>query len=518
MIAPVETNKQDDNDDGVYVSMENLFLYVVNELEGNLGYLMTDHFASHTLRVLLVVLSGRPLVDTATISLLQSKKKEKIDIANQAPRKEDAYNVARSVPSSFSKALDNMISGTMTGLDTTYLRALATHPVGNPVLQLLLELEFSRSGKQKAKDENSLFRRLLPDDPIVQGTMSASFVTSLLYDTVGSRLLETIVQYAPGKVFKAVYRNLFREKLGNLAKNEIAGFVMIRMLERLSKEDLQHAIEQICPQICNLVEHSRTSIIKTLIERCQVRGVDTSPISQEIQRAYRGENSNLLVSMLKLDLQDTEGMALERKKQLETSDAGGTHASFLAQSMLDAPGPLREMITTSILSLDTRSLVVMAKNRTATHVLQKALTCHAQTKVFLRKSIQSFQGHILDLATDPIASHVVDIFWDAAGDQLFLRERVAQELLENEVDLKESFSGRVVWRNWMMDLYKRRRLDWIKQAKGIATDNEEATIKDQQPAKSAIELAREKYAVAKKSQRNGKFQGETRIYVPKDQP
>ena len=517
LITPMEMDKEDRTDQ-VYVSMENLFLYVVNELEGNLGYLMTDHFASHTLRVLLVVLSGRPLMDTPTASLLQSKKKEKIDIAYQVSKKKDIYNVTRSVPGSFNEALDSMISGTVTGLDTTYLRALATHPIGNPVLQLLLELEFSRSGKQKAKDESSLFRKLLPDDPVVQGTTSASFVTSLLYDTVGSRLLETIVQHAPGKVFKAIYRSLFREKLASLAKNETAGFVMIKMLERLSREDLQHATEQICPHVGSLIERSRTSIIKTLIERCRVREIDTDLIGQEIERAYDGKNSNLLMNMLKLDSQDTENMAPERKKQLETQDVSKTHVSLLAQTMLEVPGPLREMMTTSILSLDAPTLVMIAKNRTATHVLQKALTCHSQTKVLLRKYIQSFQGHILDLALDPIASHVVDNLWDAAGDQLFLRERVAQELLENEVDIKESFSGRVVWRNWMMDLYKRRRVEWIQQAKSTTVENDPTRTKDQLSAQSAIELARKKFAVNKKTQRNGKFHGEAENQIPKDQP
>ena len=514
LIAPLEMHEQEGSGDELYVSMENLFLYVVNELEGNLGYLMTDHFASHTLRVLLVVLSGRPLIDTATTSLIQSKKKEKIDIADQTSRKQDVYNTTRSVPGSFSEALDNMILSTVTGLDTTYLRALATHPVGNPVIQLLIELEFARSGKQKAKDQNSLFHRLLPDDPIAQGTTSASFVTSLLYDTVGSRLLETIVQHAPGRVFKAIYRSLFRDKLASLAKNETAGFVMIKILERLSAEDLQHATEQICPQIGSLIERSRTSIIKILIERCHVRDVDVTPVVLEIRRAYNGNESNLLMNMLKLDVNDAESMAPERKKKLEMQDSAKVHASLLAQTMLETPGPLREMITTSILSLDTSTLVMMAKNRTATHVFQKALTCNGQTKLFLRKSTQAFQGHISDLTLDPIASHVVDTLWDATADQLFLRERVAQELLENETNIKDSFSGRVVWKNWMMDLYKRRRVEWIKQAKGTAMDNHEAHIKDQQVAPSAIELARKKFALRKKTGRNGKMDREAENQVP----
>lgn len=497
----MEDHTQDVEDGQVYVSIENLFLYTINELQGNLGYLMTDPFASHTLRVLLVVLSGRPLAGSAMTSLLRSKKKEKIDLASGASASQLDIMTTRTVPESFGTALDKMISGTIAGLDTTYLRALATHPLGNPVLQLLLELEFSKSSKQMAKDVNSLFRKLLPDDPLVQGTTSASFVTSLLYDPVGSRLLETIIQFAPGRVFKSIYKDLFREKMGSLVKNETAGFVLTRMLERLSQEDLRHAVEQICPQIPTLIERSQTSIIKIMIGRCEVRQVQTDPIADAILRGYGGERTGILPKMLKLDIDDVESMAPERKKQLEAQDTGKTHASLLAQAMLDAPGPLRKMITESMISMTTQNLLSVAKSRTATHMLQKALTCSAQTKLFLRQIVQRFQGSLSELAIDPIASHVVDTFWVATESLFFIRERFAQELLEHESALKESFSGRAVWRNWMMDLYKMRRLEWISQAKGTVNalngPDSKAVVNHEVTAKSGIELAREKYAATK---------------------
>src|SRR2546421_11464025 len=62
----------DENGETVFVTMENLFLYTLNELEGNLGYLITHRFASHTLRVLLVILAGLPLTRQSTANLLQS--------------------------------------------------------------------------------------------------------------------------------------------------------------------------------------------------------------------------------------------------------------------------------------------------------------------------------------------------------------------------------------------------------------------------------------------------------------
>ena len=497
LIAPHQEITEPVDDLRISISMEGLFLSAIKELEGNLGFLMTDNFASHTIRVLLVVLSGQPLRSTATTSLLQSKKKEKIDVTGRRTEPKAEVVESRTVPESFQSALDEMILGTVAGLDTTYLQALATHPTGNPVLQLLVELEFSKTGKSKAREVNSLFRKLLPDDPPVEDTRSASFIKGLLYDPVGSRLGETIVQFAPGKVFKTLYKSLFRNNIGNLVRNDIAGFVVSRILERLSHDDLKQTVDPICQHIPLLIERQRTSVIKTMIERCQIREVDTKAIADAIMAGYGGMGASILTNMVRPGKDDTCGMAPERKSQLEAQDAGKLHASFLAQAMVFATGPLRDLICDSITVMSIPTLLLMAKDRTATHVLQTALTCDGQTKTFRRKTIQQFYGHIPELALDAIASHVVDVFWTATADLLFIRERIAEDLLQCEATLRESFSGRAVWRNWMMDLYKRRRMDWISKTKG--TQEEEASYVSSKPpadmlAKSRIELARERFA------------------------
>ena len=56
--------------------MEKCFLDTMSEIESNIGFLMTDRFASHVLRVLLVVFSGENLDSSANKQLMQSKNKE----------------------------------------------------------------------------------------------------------------------------------------------------------------------------------------------------------------------------------------------------------------------------------------------------------------------------------------------------------------------------------------------------------------------------------------------------------
>lgn len=495
LTAPLDDGKQNPENGDVYVSMENLFLYTLNELESNLGYLMSDQFASHPLRILLVVLSGMPLTAVTSSSVLQSKKKENVSIPGGKPTPTEEKIEARMVPDSFHAALQKMMAGAVAGLDTTYLRALATHPIANPVLQILLELELTRSGKQSAKDSRSLFRKLVPDDTLVKGTESASFINNLVYDTIGSRLLEVIIINAPGKTFKAMYKSLFKDKIGTFAKNEVAAFVVIKIIERLNKEDLVTALEEICPQIDTLIKRSRTSVIKTLIERCRVRQLDVSLISTGLKQAYGEGPSERLFEMLRLSTGPTEGMAEDRRKQLDSKDSAKAHGSLLAQCMLAAPDPLRELICDGLLAVETPLLITIAKDRTASRVLQTALVCPEQVPKFRRLLIPRFYDHIENLAVDLVASHVVDSFWEATNGLAFIRERIANELAQHESALRASISGRAVWRNWKMDIYRTKRREWLNDAKGQNQDTSK-------PAKTSIELARERYAAGSGKQQH----------------
>ena len=487
------------------INFEDLFLSALHELEGNMGYLMTESFASHTLRVLLVVLSGRPLTGTKTTSILQSKAKKKFEPESK-PTSTNDTPLQRAIPESFNAAVDEMFAGITSGLDTHYLRAMATNPLANPVLQLFLEIEFSKAGKQKAKDNQSLYRKLLPDDPLEEGTESVRFIKGLLYDPIGSRLLETIIQHAPGKAFKSLHRALFKENLASIAKNDVAGYVVIKVVERMSKEDLKEAVEKISPEIPVLVEKSRTSVIKALIERCRVRGIDTKTIAEGVEAAYGSSKAELLVKMLR-PTPGNEDLDPEHKAQVDAQDSSKLHTSLLAQAMLAASDKSRELITDSFLTCDLDTVLSIAKDRTASYVLQEALKCSGQSKAFRRKMLQLLTGSVIRLALHAIGSHVVDAMWTASDDLQFIREKIAAELSADEARLRNSFSGRVVWRNWMMDLYNRRRTEWIANCKSDV-DATAAPVErgPQFKAKSGIELARERFA-AKKSGRGGQVIG-----------
>lgn len=510
-----QSKKSEDGEDELDLSLADMFMGVIEELKDNWGYLLTERFASHTIRVLLLVLAGEPVDVTSKDSVVASRKKERLGLpaAGAGMQEETAPTQKRSVPESFEPALKKIMSDMVSGVDDTYLRALATQPIGNPVLQVLLFLELSHFGKSSAKNPRSILRRLVPDESFEEGTDSATFIRGLLYDPVGSRLVETMVRYMPGKVFKNLYKNNLRDRVGSLARNSTAGYVVLRTLERLGKDDLQSAMDLIIPEVPGLIERSRLVVPKVLIERCVIRNVDTKPFAKALQEAYDADPTVRLRQMLRLDestdkpthrsedeeMEDENGEENERRRHNAPSGASSTsaaeklHGSLLAQAMLTVPGPLSELVYSSLLAQSSETIVQLAKEATSSRVLQQALTLPTSTLQFRRQFIPRFQGHLTELAQDNSGSHVVDALWPASKDVFFVKERMAQELAQNEMILRDSFLGRAVWRNWSMDLYKRRRGEWSARAKGIERDPVSADGNGERP-KSKLELARERFA------------------------
>lgn len=494
-----DDNDGEDEDDEPEpeLSLAEMFMQVVEELQGNWGYLLTERFASHTIRVLLLVLAGEPIDVSSNDSVVASRKKERLGVVGGETQEANPVAEKTSVPESFATTLKKVMQDMVSVLDDTYLRALATHPVGNPVLQVLVKLELSHFGKSSAKQSNSIIKRLIPDENFEEDSESARFIRGLLYDPVGSRLLETMVRWMPGKLFKSLYKNYLREQMSSLARNQTAGYVVLRVLERLGKDDLQAVVEQIAPKIPGLIERSRTIVPKVLIERCLARGVDTKPLAKALGASYDSDPTRRIEQMLRLETATADNGKPDSADNGPVSDlnpstkaAEKLHGSLLAQTILTAPGELSELVFSSLLALSPEVLLSICKDPTASRVVQQALTSPASTPQFRRQFITRFTGHLNELALDSSGSHVVDALWPATKDIYFVKERMAQELATSELALRDSFVGRAVWRNWAMDLYKRRRGEWAAKAKGRDTSSNDSGEKP----KSRIEMARARFA------------------------
>lgn len=194
--------------------------------------------------MLLLVLSGQGINGTSSGSLIQSKKKE-----NQLETGKLAEE--RKVPDSFREATTRVLSAVQEKMGVRELRILAVHPVGSPTLQFLLRLELADT--QVDNKRNTLLKKLLSGEEDEGDSSAASFLQNLFYDSVGSHLLESIVQSANKKTFDELYDTYFRGRIASLARNDTASFIAQRVVERLDGKQLEAVLQTLVPLVLNLL-------------------------------------------------------------------------------------------------------------------------------------------------------------------------------------------------------------------------------------------------------------------------
>ncbi|KAI7776801.1 hypothetical protein LA080_004457 [Diaporthe eres] len=472
-------------------SMEKLFLFTLDELEVHLSYLLSDRFGSHALRVLLVVLSGRPLDQVSTKSLLQSKRKEHISVQGGRTGTDEMNGQNRVVPESFTLATQMILESTTASMDSTALRVLATHPTGNPVLQLLVDLDISLNGKDKEKRDKLLLLKLLPGAPETLGdnsTPASDFVNSMMYDPIGSRLLETIVTHAPGKIFKALNANFFSPRIHTYLRNDIACYPAIKALNRMSREDVAESARNMVAEIPKVVAAKRYNVLKALFERCKVRQAteEIDALLGAMCAAYGSDDGlNLVHKLCGLDDESTSKVDDPAKKfqpSLQTDKqkaATLSHGCQLVTALLSIPGAPASTVQKSILSLSTDQLQRLATSTTPSMiVIRTALSSPAEVPNFQKALVTKLAPNVMELAHSQIGHNVINsvvgIPSKAAGPEaqagvvpFHLKERIMGTLGAGEKGLRESWTGRSVWRTWKGDQWKFRRSDWVRFVKEV---------------------------------------------------
>ncbi|KAF8250179.1 ARM repeat-containing protein [Wilcoxina mikolae CBS 423.85] len=518
-----KSGAEDISTETVFASMESLFLFMFHEILPELKSLITHTFASHTIRTLLLLLSGRPVSSATT--LIQSRKKENIPMNTENVSKEVTDQIA-VVPQSFHEAVGKVLAVVNEQFTTEELRMLAVHQIASPALQIMLQLEMGLSKKErriKEKAGGTLLGKLTgvtqKDEAVAtkeeeegenadkkDADVERSFFQNLLYDPVGSHLAESMMRAAPKKDFNMLYKRFIKPRLGSLARNETAAFVVQRVLEKLPKEGLEEAIKEILPQVPGLVERSRVAVLKSLIDACIKHSVDATPIITAIISSYSCSPPELIFKILRLSSTDLLPSDDDKPKHINAPskpkrDPSQLHGALLAQTILDLPAEASAPFTNSLLSQPADTLVALCKHQQASHVVQKILNSPQASMPNKRKFLNILKSKFVELSLDTVASHIVDVCWDSPMNY---RQSIAEELMRAEPEMRESFSGRAVWRNWSMDKYKTRKQLWFSIGKdqdaAAASVTEKARGGQNKPGdrkKTAIELARERHAAQK---------------------
>ncbi|KAK9768120.1 Nucleolar protein 9 [Basidiobolus ranarum] len=448
-------------------SMESMFLDMCKELQPHWNSLIADPYASHIIRVILIILSGEAQEsEGGGKTTVRSKKSVKYNEDHNSIASK-ALTKPRQVPPSFTVMLDEVTNLIITGMSDVVVRSLAVHAVASPVLQLLLVLQ---SKKDESLNDDLIDKLLMgissKQDEVDDIGRRDNFVDTLIKDQVGSHLFEKILQVASASLFHLIYTTYFRGRLANLCQHPIANFVVQHLLTNAKNAgQLEVMMSEIVPDFTGFLRRGRSGVIRSAIDACVRLDCCYKEVMKGISKAFgantmdeRKEFVNLVIRMQSYEQYMREPVKFHPQ------------GALMLQSLLLFPEEHNSLVMNSYLSQPLDVTYSWTLDPVGSRVIESFLTSPNVSLKAKRKIIRSFAGKYHEMAMDKYGSHMVDKCW--AVSDIELKEKIATELVLNEKVVASCFHGKFILRNCQIDQFKRKREEWVEKEKGVERKKE----------------------------------------------
>lgn len=468
----IKTKEEHDvpQEDGVLLSAENLILNMCNQTREEFTALISDPFASHIIRVILHVLAGRSVADDGTgKGNVRSKKSAKYNDANNSKLNANSARPTRLVPPSFKEMLRTITSTMTNGLSDSIVRSLAVHQVANPVLQLLLEV----LAKDDEATKDGLVDKLLMDitkeeEPGYKNNDRDAYVETLLRDQVGSHLLEKILQVASPALFQKFYTSYFRGRLAKLSFHPVANYVIQQFFVHAKTPiQLEMMVKEVLPEFENFLKFGRPGVLRAVVEACKNVGACHKDVIKGLCNAFHTQTPVERKEFLHvvLNMETYESFLERRESQESTKPKFHPQGAVTLQLILQYPEEHSKIVIDSYFAQKDELMYSWTLDPVGSHVIEAFLTSPTVNLKVKRKILRSFLGKYHQMALDRFGGHTVDKCW--AVSDIEMKEKIAQELLEHEHALSQSYYGKFILRNCKIDQFKRKKEEWVEREKGI---------------------------------------------------
>ncbi|KAK9471611.1 armadillo-type protein [Dipodascopsis tothii] len=458
--------------DEAYVSMENMVLFIYNELKPNILDVAFDPYGTHGVRILLLTLTGQAAAG-ANSSLVRSKRSQKTrknelfeETAFSAPTAGPA-----NLPESFREPVESFVKTACKALDSEQARHMVFDPVCSPVLQLLLGI----TGKKK---KYNVLRILFPDADWTSSTLS--FVNAMATDPAGSRFLERILETCDSSFLDQTYREYFVARLDDVYKYLSFPFLVGALVARLDTAAADGLVAGVLPKIRDLGQ-TNLDLLAALIAQTAERDLARDGVTDRILELAAGEDSaadSVLFQLLDVTADSLGSVHDGIKNKINPIPV---KRALLVQSLVGYTPAATERIVESFIALPVEAMLKFARHTIYSHVVEKIMTCDSLTTLQKRRVLNGYVGHFGELASEPSGSRVVDAAAVLSAGMNHYREKIAGELAERRADIQNSLYGRKVWKNWKMDIYVNRPGRWNSFAKPAAAPVRQAPEKKRQP-------------------------------------
>ncbi|KWU45137.1 hypothetical protein RHOSPDRAFT_28944 [Rhodotorula sp. JG-1b] len=510
-------------------TMTALLLSVVAELTPTLPSLIYDPFASHCVRILLLIMSGVPASSSDPKARGERSKKsaqfrkgqgatfgrnwlaDDAALAKADPNgkgKGKATTAERfAIPTEFRPALREMHES-LNALDTAGIdfatgnavpsagavagegvRRAAMHEVAGPVMRILVELE-ALGGWVPGGWADRILCGLVTqveagESSSVGSDLREEYLAGLLRHPASSPTFEMLLRLAPKPVFDALWSDFFEGKLQRLAANAVANFVVAVGVSRVDEVQMQRLVRELkavaTERRGEWIDNFRTGVLRALMESatrlsaCEGEVVD---ILLDTFGLHTDEEKKLVVPCV-LTL---NRLMYWKKLATGATPEPSTQGSVLLQTWLRLHAPHNQVVLDSIAALPFDSLLAISRSATSSRVLDVLLTSPTVPPRGLRTFIMSLLGHYAVLADDRIGSRVAERCFASAD--VYLKDKIAQSLFEQQNDLQRSAYAHFFARKLELPLWGRKREDWKAKMARI-TNEEKARLKAENDSSEA---------------------------------
>ena len=138
-------------------------------------------------------------------------------------------------------------------------------------------------------------------------------------------------------------------------------------------------------------------------------------------------------------------------------DSFNLHGSLIAQTLFEFNRP--KSFAKSLLASSIEGILKIASDPNGSHVLDKFVSNHNINQKYKNALYSVLEARVVDLVCCKYGSRVFDSIWRQL-DQGW-KERYINDLSQEESVLKSDFYGKFVLKNCYLDLYKRRKSEWL---------------------------------------------------------
>ncbi|EMR08787.1 hypothetical protein PNEG_02957 [Pneumocystis murina B123] len=477
---------QDNNE--ILVTMENLILFMCNEISDMLMKFADHKYASYVFRQLLLVLHGSIFQDNLS-SKRTTKNKRKTRLLSQTISTKQL-----TMPASFFEKKKSILDNIDTKYSVTQIRNLAFNQYGSQIISTLLLIEKSLVDNDKERKQNLLEKLIFGDFKDIsfrsnssEKIESDSFMETLLRDQVGSHIFESIIEFSSKEILSKLYVIYFKDKILRVSKHPIGNYVLQKFIEKNNNYKILNEItEEIVMHFKELIDIGHIGILVSLINVCSQITLISTKLLNVLKECFGGSEThiknNIFPLILNLDPRNENNSMKNFEKELNNDnrivDQIKVQGAHLIKSLFSLPYEMYYFLIESFLLQNKKVILYYATNKIGSCIVETILKLPPLLASDRRKLLNNFFESYAYLSCDPFGSHIVDACLYTSIGLNSYRERIANELLKSREIIEDNYYGKRVWKNWHINLFENKYSEWKKNInsfvkKGLSESKED---------------------------------------------